>query len=103
MPNPYASLPSYLAALVADAQPTTSTISVQSVDLSGEPVTGLWTTIASGGVIVESGYTPLTFTGTTGTQYTVTVSNYGSYTFNHWQNGSTSPILRFHTDRADDL
>src|SRR2546427_7737045 len=50
----------------------------------------MWTTIQSGGTTVKTGYTPVTFTATTGTQYTVTVSNYQNYVFNHWDDGSTN-------------
>jgi hypothetical protein len=49
----------------------------------------MWATIQSGGNTVKSGFTPLTISGTTGGTYVVTVSNYGSYTFDHWGNGST--------------
>ncbi|HZS74571.1 MAG TPA: fibronectin type III domain-containing protein, partial [Candidatus Nitrosotalea sp.] len=71
--------------------PTTVTLKVKSVDLSGNPITGLWTVIKSNGVIVAKGYTTLTFTATPGTTYTITMSNYQNYVFNHWSDGSTNP------------
>lgn len=71
--------------------PTTVTLKVKSVDLSGNPITGLWTVIKSNGVIVAKGYTTLTFTATPGTTYTITMSNYQNYVFDHWGNGSTNP------------
>src|SRR2546426_3710263 len=67
-----------------------ATLAVKSVDLSGNSFAGMWTTIQSGGTTVKTGYTPVTFTATTGTQYTVTVSNYQNYVFNHWDDGSTN-------------
>src|SRR3989442_1167087 len=67
-----------------------ATLVVKSVDLSGNSFAGMWTTIQSGGTTVKTGYTPVTFTATTGTQYTVTVSNYQNYVFNHWDDGSTN-------------
>lgn len=92
MPNPYASLPSYFPTLMSDLQTSSkSSLVIQSTDLNGNPVSGLWTTVASNGNIVATGYTPLTFAGNTGAQYTVTVSNYGQYTFSHWENGNTDP------------
>ncbi|MDC8451493.1 MAG: fibronectin type III domain-containing protein [Candidatus Nitrosotalea sp.] len=71
--------------------PTTVTLKVKSVDLSGNPITGLWTVIKSNGVIVAKGYTTLTFTATPGTTYTITMSNYQNYVFDHWGNGNTNP------------
>src|SRR5574337_1482504 len=71
--------------------PATVTLKVKSVDLSGNPITGLWTVIKSNGVIVAKGYTTLTFTATPGTTYTITMSNYQNYVFDHWGNGNTTP------------
>lgn len=70
--------------------PTTYNISVQSVDLSGASISGLWTEISSGGALVNSGYTPLTYIATSGAQYSICVSNYASYVFDHWSDGSTN-------------
>jgi hypothetical protein len=98
MPNPYSSLPSYFASLVSDLKATPSTplstassLLIQSTDMSGNAVTGLWTTVSYNGNVVASGFTPLTFDGTTGAEYTVSVSNYGEYFFSHWENGNASP------------
>jgi hypothetical protein len=94
MPNPYSSLPSYFATLVSDlkaSSSTTSSLLVQSTDMNGKPIAGLWSTVSYNGNVVASGYTPLQFNGTTGAQYTVFVSNYGEYLFNHWENGNGSP------------
>ncbi|HEV2192907.1 MAG TPA: spherulation-specific family 4 protein, partial [Nitrosopumilaceae archaeon] len=67
-----------------------SSISVNSVDLSGKPIIGMWTTIQSGSTVLTVGYTPLTYTVTAGSQYTVTVANYQTTVFNHWNDGSTN-------------
>jgi hypothetical protein len=94
MPNPYSSLPSYLATLVSDlkaSSSTTSSLLIQSTDTSGKPITGLWTTVSYNGNVVASGFTPLQFNGTTGAQYTIFVSNYREYLFNYWENGNSSP------------
>ncbi len=72
--------------------PTQVTLKVKSVDLSGSPISGLWTVIKSNGVVVAKGYTTLTFTATPGTTYTISVSNYQNYVFDHWSDGSTNPI-----------
>ena len=98
MPNPYSSLPSYFATLVSDLKTTSSTpmstrssLLIQSTDMSGNTVTGLWTTVSYSGNVVASGFTPLTFDGTTGAEYTVSITNYGEYFFSHWENGNASP------------
>ncbi len=65
-------------------------VTVNSVDLSGNPIYGLWTVVKSGSATVVTGYTPLSFSATSGTQYTISVGNYQNYVFNHWQDWSTS-------------
>ena len=94
MPAPYSSLPPYLSTLVADANSFvagTSPLSLWSVDTTGAPISGAWTTVSSGGNVVYEGMSPLTFMGTTGSTYTVTVANHDSQTFKKWQDGTTSP------------
>jgi len=91
-PQLYTALPSYYPTLVSDVASflsTTSGLSVQSVDMSGNPTSGIFATVTSGGNLVYEGYTPFTFMGTTGAQYTVTVSNHQSEVFSHWQDGAT--------------
>jgi len=66
-------------------------LKVKTVDLSGNVITGLWTTLVSGGTTIQTGYTTKTFTVTTGNQYTVTVANYQNYVFDHWSDGNTNP------------
>lgn len=72
---------------------TTVSITVKTVSTTGKQITGLYTTISnSAGQIVDTGYSPVTYTGAVkGQSYTVCVSNYDSYTFLHWANGSTDP------------
>jgi Tol biopolymer transport system component len=75
------------------ASPTAeATLTVNSVDLRGDPLSGMWAIIRDGGKIIKTGFTPLTFTGMSGTDYMLhaTVSNYDGMEFNRWQdNGST--------------
>jgi hypothetical protein len=65
-------------------------LTIESVDLLGKPINGLWTTLISGGLTIKTGYTPLTYTVNAGNQYTVTVANYQNYVFNHWSDGSAN-------------
>ena len=105
LPNPYDVLPSYFTSEVAalsaidgtttsssttTSTSSTSSVTVSSVDLSGNTITGMWTTWNQNGVVLSSGYTTVTFTGTIGKTYTAVVGNYGSTVFCHWQDGSTS-------------
>lgn len=95
LPNPYEALPSYLATFMATLSAVDSStlvpITVDSVDMSGNPISGLWTTLQDGaGNIVATGFTPETFYALQGSQYQITVANYGNYTFNHWGDGSTN-------------
>jgi hypothetical protein len=74
-----------------NSQPTW-TLTVRSQDASGSAVTGFWATLyGSSGSAIASGYTPATFTLNTGQQYSVSVADYGTHTFDHWaDNGSTA-------------
>ena len=63
---------------------------IKSVDLAGSPITGYYTTVAVDSTVVQTGFTPLTFTGYNGTTYAVTVYDYGDATFDHWGDNSTS-------------
>lgn len=70
--------------------PSTTTLTVTSVDLDGKTVTGLWTVIKKAGSTVKTGYTPLTYTAQAGSTYEVSVANYKNYVFDHWESGSKS-------------
>jgi hypothetical protein len=71
-------------------EPEDAALTVKSVELSGKAITGLWTTIKKDGATVKTGYTPLTFTAQVGSTYEVSVGNYQSYAFDHWESGSKS-------------
>ncbi len=96
LPNPYATLPSDFNTLMAtlsetEAGSTMVPITIVSVDLSGNPVLGLWTAVEEGkDNSVASGFTPEVFYALPGEQYQVTAANYGNYVFDYWGDGSTS-------------
>jgi len=107
-PNPYGSLPSYFTDEVAmlsvvSPAPTTSTtqasstkppaMNVNSVDLGGNPISGLWTTIQSKGATLASGFTPMSYPFVAGASYTVCVSSYGAYVFGSWANGNVNACI----------
>ncbi len=68
---------------------TDVTLSVSTVSTSGSTINGLWTVIDSNGQ-ETTGFSPVTYTATSGNRYAVTVADYGQYTFDHWEGGSTS-------------
>jgi hypothetical protein len=70
--------------------PTTASMTIQSFALNDASITGLSTTVTSNGRSVTTGVTPLAFTGTIGTSYTVSIGNSSSYVFDDWSGGSTS-------------
>jgi hypothetical protein len=70
----------------------TSALTIRSQNMSGGTLTGFWTTLAQNGQTIGTGFTPVTFTLSSGQQYTTTVSGYGLWRFDHWlDNGSTNP------------
>lgn len=109
LPNPYDTLPSYFGSLVHDVSSTngsstssssgesetTATINVNSLALNGTTFSGMWTTVQLNGDVLATGYTPLTFTGTIGVQYTVTVANFRGYVFRNWEGGIPNPSDTF--------
>jgi hypothetical protein len=63
-------------------------LTVRSTDLSGNAISGYYTTIQAGGTAAGSGFTPCTFACNSGTTYAVTPNDYGSVMFDHWEDGS---------------
>jgi hypothetical protein len=70
---------------------STVSLTVNSLDLSGNQITGMWTVLRTpSGTTLASGFTPKTFTVTSGSMYIVHIGNYHSTVFDHWSDGSTS-------------
>ncbi len=65
-----------------------NTLTVRAYTTSGD-VLSMYTVIKSGSTTVKSGFTPLTYAGTTDKTYTVEVHNYKDLTFSKWGNDST--------------
>jgi hypothetical protein len=67
-------------------------LTVNSQDSAGHRLDGFWITIAENGQVTQTGFTPVQFQLVSGRQYTLSVSNYGQWAFDHWlDNGSTNP------------
>jgi hypothetical protein len=67
---------------------TANNLAVRAYSIDGEALS-MYATIKSDGITIKTGFTPLTYSGTTGKTYTVEVSNYKDLTFSKWGNGST--------------
>ncbi len=68
----------------------TAALTIRSADLSGDTITGVYIVIkATNGTTLIEGHAPLTFTGTVGSTYTVTVPVLGNVDFEKWDNGLT--------------
>jgi aldose sugar dehydrogenase len=75
--------------LAPDAE-SIADLTVRAADLSGDTITGVYIVIeAINGTTLMEGHAPLTFTGTAGSTYTVTVPVLGNMEFDRWDNGST--------------
>jgi hypothetical protein len=62
---------------------------VRAADLSGDTITGVYIVIeATNGTTLMEGHAPLTFVGTAGSTYTVTVPVLGNMEFDRWDNGA---------------
>src|SRR5207245_9086474 len=68
----------------------TSQLTVKTQDTSGAPLTGYYTELSQNGVTVANGFTPATYTLNNGQSYDLTVSGFGSCSFDHWLDGGNS-------------
>lgn len=80
-------------------QQTTGTISVATVDSSGNQIYGYYTTLSQNDNVIQTGFSPAEFTVSSGQTYQVAVADYGQYVFDHWLDGSTG---RFHDAETGD-
>ena len=78
---------------------SSGTISVTTTDSSGNTIAGYYTTLWQNGAQIDSAFSPASFTVTGGQSYQVAVSDYGSYSFDHWSDGSYD---RLHNAQAGD-
>ncbi|MDA4117180.1 MAG: hypothetical protein OK455_02430 [Thaumarchaeota archaeon] len=74
---------------------TTSQLTVDSQDTNGNALNGYYTVVMKDGVQTAADWLPTTFTLQRGQTYSVIVSDYGGYVFDHWSDGSLSRIRAF--------
>src|SRR2546422_811720 len=76
--------------IIPQAAAASSTLTVTTQDSQGHTITGYNVVLTQGGTTVASGFSPVTFTLTSGTQYSVSASSFGTFVFDHWlDTGST--------------
>ena len=75
---------------------------VRAADLSGDTITGVYIVIeATNGTTLMEGHAPLTFVGTAGSTYTVTVPVLGNMEFDRWDNGAADRTRSITLDQDD--
>jgi len=67
----------------------TAEITIITVDGSGVEIFGYYTTLQQGGVLLEFGFSPMTFTVNVGESYLIGVSDFPPYALDFWDDGST--------------
>lgn len=73
---------------------TTSTLTVDSELRDGTKLTGMFTTLEQGATQVKTGFTPAQFTTNKSQTYSVTVGNYGGYSFSYWLDDHSTNATR---------
>ncbi|MHB2036854.1 MAG: hypothetical protein ACYCPW_08975 [Nitrososphaerales archaeon] len=75
---------------------TASQVTVTSQDTSGVTISRYYTELySSSGSVISTGFTPTTFSTTSGLSYSIQVDNYGSCSFAHWSDGVSSDPRSF--------
>jgi hypothetical protein len=73
-----------------------SSVTVNSINQDGAAITGYYTILySSSGSVVDTGFTPTTFSTTSGDTYSVQADSYGSCTFTSWSGGATANPMSF--------
>jgi glucose/arabinose dehydrogenase len=68
-----------------------ATLTVGSQDSNGNALAGYWTVLRnSAGAVLETGFSPITFTLNSGQEYSVAVGDYGDQVFDHWLNDDST-------------
>src|SRR5690348_11027729 len=76
---------------IVNALGTTSMLTVNTQDLNGVAISGVYIQLYANGKQIASGYSPATFIVNNTQVYTVAPNNYLTYVFDHWlDTGSTT-------------
>jgi hypothetical protein len=77
-------------------------LTIRTAALDGSSIRGLWTVVKESGGPQTTGFSPVSHDAESGKRYTITVSDYRNYVFDHWDNGSKnrSRTLTVNDDRV---
>lgn len=78
----------------APAEQTMSTLTVESADMDGNPIEGMWVELWQDSVIIDEGFTPFSASVENGVTYQVSINDgtEENSSFSHWEDGSTDPM-----------
>jgi len=72
----------------------TAEITIITVDGSCAQITGYYTILQQGGVLLEFGFSPITFTVNQGETYLIGVSEFPPYTLDFWEDDGSTELHR---------
>src|SRR5881296_1211740 len=72
----------------------TPNLTINTQDTTGVALTGYWTELSQNGQVQANGYTPATYTLTSGQTYTLEADGYASCSFDHWLDTNSPNNLR---------
>jgi len=82
----------YTAKYVLQESPS---LTITSQDTNGNALPGYWTVLRnSAGAVLETGFSPITFTLNSGEEYSVAAGDYGDHVFDHWQDNDSTARRR---------
>jgi hypothetical protein len=70
----------------------TSTVNIGTTNSDGSAISGYYTTLWSGGAVVQSCFSPCSFSVKNGGTYQLAVADFGSESFSHWSDGTMTRI-----------
>ena len=70
-----------------------ATITVNSQYINGNVLNGMYTILQQNGQTIATGFTPVTFSVTSGESYTVTADDYTNAYFNYWSTGQATRTI----------
>ena len=70
--------------------PVNSTLTIRSLDMDGNNMSGMWAVVSSlDGTVLQTGFTPLEFTGNSGQEYMIAMEkNFDGIAFDRWEDGN---------------
>lgn len=90
--DPWDTISSHFEVMIHTLDEPSVGITIESRDFTGELITSTNNVeISSNNIAVSTGSSPLFYNATKNIQYTISVSDFGNFTFAHWENFDTNP------------